>query len=151
MGFLLDLINETVHGLSSGGKVVPKPLTIESGWHRLKLLRCDIDDPGHVGDAAIVVRALNHWDEFVLRVFEVFGVLTIFVAVVFLAVQEGDDQRVFEPDGERVRAFPLARAGNQMISKQGPGSRAVDEDVSRREHGHRLLRRHDRCSALHRP
>src|SRR5687767_7224196 len=119
MGFLLDLINETVHGLGSGRKIVAKPLTIESGWHRLILLRRDIDDPGHMSDAAIVVGALNHWNEFVLRVFDVFGVLANLVAVVFLTVQEGDDERVFEPDGKRVRAFHLAGARNQMISKQG--------------------------------
>src|SRR5262245_15266526 len=35
-----------------------------------------------------------------------------------------------------------------MISKERLASCAVDEDISRRELGHRLLRRHDRRGAL---
>jgi hypothetical protein len=39
-----------------------------------------------------------------MRLLDVLVVLAMFVAVVCLAVQEGDDERVFEPDLERVRA-----------------------------------------------
>ena len=72
------------------------------------------------------------------------------VAVVRLSVQERDDERVLEPDVERVRAFGhLPGAGNEVISEQGPAARGVDEDVSRLEHRHRVLRGHDRGGALH--
>ena len=36
-----------------------------------------------------------------------------------------------------------------MISKQGPAAGGVDEDVSRSEHRHRVLRSHDGGGALH--
>ena len=49
-----------------------------------------------------------------------------------------------------VRPFGhLPGAGNEVISKQGPAAGGVDEDVSRLEHLHRLLRSHDRSGALH--
>jgi hypothetical protein len=54
-----------------------------------------------------------------LRVLGVLVVLAVLVAVVRLAVEKRDDERILEPDLERVRAFDrLARAGRQVISEQ---------------------------------
>ena len=39
--------------------------------------------------------------------------------------------------------------GNQVISEQRAAARAVDQDVSRLQHRHRVLRRHDGHGALH--
>src|SRR6478736_2012693 len=148
LGLLLDLVDETIHRLSDAGKVAAKPLTVESGRHRLVLPGADVDDPRHVADAAVVVRPVDHRNELVVRVLAVLGVLAKLVAVVLLAVEEGDDERVLEPDIERVRAIShLAGAGSEVISKQGPAARGVDEDVSGLEHRHPLLGRHDgRCA-----
>ena len=44
----------------------------------------------------------------------------------------------------------LVGAGRQVISKQRLAAGAVDQDVSRLEHRHRVLRRHDGRGALHR-
>ena len=98
VGFLLDLVDEPVHRLGDVGKVAAQPLAIESWRHRLIVLGRDVDDTRHMTDAAIVVRAVDHRNELVLRVLDVLVVLAILVAVVRLAVQEGDDEGVFEPD-----------------------------------------------------
>ena len=103
--FLLDLLDEAVHRPGDIGKVVPKPLAVESCRHRLVVLGADVDDARHVADAAVVMRAVDHRNELVVRVFAVLLVLAKLVALVVLAVQEGDDERVFEPDVERVRVF----------------------------------------------
>src|SRR5881394_1711724 len=50
----------SMHRLSNAGKVAAKPLTVESGRHRLVLLRADVDDACDVADAAVVVRAVHH-------------------------------------------------------------------------------------------
>jgi hypothetical protein len=85
-----------------------------------------------------------------VRVLDVLVILAVLVAVVRLPIQEGDDERVFEPDLYCVRAFVhLAGAGNQVISEQRVAARAVDQDVSRLQHRHRVLRRHDGHGALH--
>src|SRR5262245_60850 len=89
--FLLDLVDEPVHRLRNAGKVAAKPLTIESGRHGLVVLGADVDDACDVADAAVVVRAVHHRDELVVRVLNVFVVLAGLVAVVRLPVQEGDD------------------------------------------------------------
>ena len=44
----------------------------------------------------------------------------------------------------------LAGAGHQVIAKQRLAAGAVDQDVSRLEHRHRVLRRDDGRGALHR-
>ena len=109
---LLDLVDEPVHRLRDAGKVAAKPLAVESGRHRLVVLGGDVDDARHVADAAVVVRAVDHRNELVVRVLDVLVVLAVLVAVVRLAVEEGDDERVLEPDLERVRAsIHLAGAG----------------------------------------
>ena len=102
--FLLDLVDEPVHRLGDAGKVAAKPLAVEPWRHRLVVLGGDVDDARHVADAAVVVRAMDHRNELVVRVLDVLVVLAVLVAVVRLAVQEGDDERVLEPDLERVRA-----------------------------------------------
>jgi hypothetical protein len=56
-----------------------------------------------VTDAAVVIRAVDRRNELVVRVLDVLVVLAELIAVVRLAVQERDDERVFEPDLERVR------------------------------------------------
>jgi hypothetical protein len=85
-----------------------------------------------------------------MRVPDVLGVLAGLVAVVLLAVQEGDDERIFEANLERVRAFiRLSGATNQMISKHRHAARAVDERVTRLDHRYRVLRRHHDRGSLH--
>ena len=101
---LLDLVDEPVHRLGDAGKVAAKPLAVELGRHRLVVLGGDVDDARHVADAAVVVRAVHHRDELVVRVLDVLVVLAVLVAVVRLPVEERDDERVLEPDLERVRA-----------------------------------------------
>jgi hypothetical protein len=60
---------------------------------------------------------VHHRDELVVRALEVLVVLAVLVAVVRLAVEERDDERVLETDLERVR--PIGhRPGNQVVSKQ---------------------------------
>src|SRR6187200_3726738 len=75
--FLLDLVDEPVHRLGDVGNVAPKPLTVEAGRHRLVLLGADVDDARDVADAAVVVRAVHHWDELVVRVVDVLVVLAV--------------------------------------------------------------------------
>jgi hypothetical protein len=82
--FLLDLGDEPVHRLRDLGKVAAKPLTVQMGRHRLVLLGADADDACDVADAAVVVRAVDHRDELVVRVLDVLGVLADLVAVVLL-------------------------------------------------------------------
>ena len=80
-----------------------------------------------MADGSVVVRAVDHRDELVVRVLDVLGVLAGLVAVVALPVQERDDERVFESHLDRVRAFViLAGAGNQLISEDRPATRGVD-------------------------
>jgi hypothetical protein len=67
-----------------------------------------------------------------MGVLEVLVILAVLVAVVRAAVQERDDERVFEPDRERVRRPSLrTRAGHQLVAQQRPAARAVDQDISR--------------------
>src|SRR5512132_962085 len=73
--FLLDLGDEPVHRLRDLGKVAPKPLTVESGRHRLVLPGADPDDARDVADADVVLRAVDHRDELVVEVLDVLGVL----------------------------------------------------------------------------
>ncbi len=85
----------------------------------------------------------------VVRVLDVLVVLAVLVAVVRLPVQEGDDERVLESDLDGIRAFDdLAGPGSEVVSKQRPAARGVDEDVSRLEHCDRVVRRHDGRGAL---
>src|SRR4026208_528043 len=115
--FLLDLVDEPVHRLGDVGNVAPKPLTVEAGRHHLVLLGTDVDDARDVAGAAGAVRAGPHRDELVVRVLDVLVVLAMLVAVVRLSVEERDDERVLQPDLDRVRAFDhLPGAGNQGIS-----------------------------------
>ena len=119
MTFFFDLVDEMVHRLGDAGKVAAKPLAIESGRHRFKVLRRDVDDPANVADHAVAVYAVDHWNELVVRVLAVFVVLAVLVAVVGLAIEEGDDEGVLEPYLERVRrAVRLAGGRHQVISKQ---------------------------------
>jgi hypothetical protein len=149
--FLLDLVDESVHRLSDTGNIAVKPFTVEPGGHRLVFVGADVDDARDVADAAVVVRAMHHRDELVKGILDVLVVLAVLVAVVGLPVQEGDDERVFEPDLERVRSFVyVARSGNQVISEQRPVACGVDEDISRFKHRDRVLRRHNPRDALHR-
>src|SRR5439155_16150535 len=67
VSFVLDLVDETVHRLGDAGKVAAKALTVESGGHRLVLLGVDVDDARHVADASVVVRAMDHRNELVVR------------------------------------------------------------------------------------
>ena len=99
--FLFDLVDEALHGLGELGKVTAHPLTIEFGRHGLVVLGGDVDDARHMADVAIVGDAVDGRNEFILQVPNVFVVLTILVAQIGLAVQEGDDDRVFELDVER--------------------------------------------------
>src|SRR6058998_3951591 len=86
----------------------------------------------HVNAKPLLVRAMHHRNELVVRVLDVLVVLAVLVPVVLLAVQEGDDEREFEPYLERVRpSIHLAGAWNQVIAKQRPAPRGVDENVSR--------------------
>jgi hypothetical protein len=72
-----------------------------------------------VADAAVVVGAVDRRNELVARVLNVLVVLAVLVAVVRLAVQEGDDERVFELDLERIRvSIRCAGTGHQLIAKQ---------------------------------
>ena len=85
-----------------------------------------------------------------MRVLDVLVVLAVLVAVVRLPVEERDDERVLEPDVERVRAsVHLGGAGNKVVAQQRPAARAVDQDVARLEHRHRVVRRHDGRCALY--
>ena len=130
MSFFLDLVDEMVHRLGDAGKVAAKPLAVESGRHRFKVLRRDVDDAANVADHAVAVYAVDHWNELVVRVLAVFVVLAVLVAVVGLAVQEGDDERVLEPYLERVRdSIGLACGGYQVISKQRIAAGASDSDL----------------------
>ena len=86
MSFLLDLVDETVHRLGDTGKVAAQPLIVESGRHRLVVLGGDVDDARNVADSAVVVRAMHHRNELVVRVLDVLVVLAVLVAVVCLAV-----------------------------------------------------------------
>ena len=71
-----------------------------------------------MADVAVVVRAVDSRNELVLRVLEILVVLAVLVAVVRPVVQEGDDERVLEPDLERVRAaIRRTGAGHQLIPK----------------------------------
>ena len=64
-------------------------------------------------------------------------------------VQEGDDQRVLEPDARRVPSVPVqVIARQEEIAQDRPGSGAVDEDVSRFHHREGLLRRYLSGDAL---
>jgi hypothetical protein len=115
---LLDLVDEPVHRLRDVGEVAAKPFAVESRGHRVELVGGDVDDARDVADAAVVVRAVDHGDELVMRVLGVLVVLAVLVAVVGLAVEEGDDEGVLEADVERVRAFlHLARVG-EVISQE---------------------------------
>jgi hypothetical protein len=126
-------------------------VTVKAGRHRLEFLGADVDDACDVADAAVVVRAMDHRNELVVRVLDVLVVLAVLVAVVWLAVQEGDDERVFESDLDRVHAdIHFAKASRQVVSKQRVAAGAVDQDVSRLEHRHGVFRRHDGSGALHR-
>ncbi len=125
--FLLDLVDEPVHRLGDAGEVAAKPFTVESGRHRLVVLGADVDDARDVADAAVVVRAVHHRDELVVRVLDVLVVLAVLVAVVRLPVEEGDDERVLEPDVDRVRVFgtsPDREPGDRVAGTCCPWSRS---------------------------
>src|SRR5215471_18520890 len=113
---VLDLVDESVHRLGDCRKVAAKPLTVASGRHRLELFGADADDARDVADASVVVGAVHHRDELVLRVLDVLVVLAGLVAVVGLPVEERDDERVFEPDLDRVcLCLEIVGAGNDVI------------------------------------
>ena len=137
---------------ATSGKLLAKPLAVESARHRLVVLGGDVHDARDVADPAVVVRAVDHRNELVGGVLDVLVVLAELVAVVLLAVEERDDEGVLEPDLERVRAVVrLTGPGHhQVISKQRLAAGAVDQDVSRLEHRHRVLRADDRGRALDR-
>src|SRR4029453_3807285 len=132
------------------GKVARSHTPSNLGRHRLVLVGTDAHDAGHVGGDTVVVRAVDRRDELVAIVLGVLGVLADLVAVVELAVQEGDDERVLEQDVERVRDIVHAGARHQLIPQQRPAARAVDEDVARVEHRDPVLHCYDRLFALHR-
>ena len=67
-----------------------------------------------------------------------------------LVVQEGDHQRVLEPDARRVPAACVeVIARHQEIAQDRPGAGAVDEDVSRLHHREGLLGGYLAGDALH--
>ena len=101
------------------GKLTAQPLAVELRRHRRVVLGGDVDDARHVADVAVVVRAVDHRNELVVRVLDVLVVLAVLVAVVRLAVQERDDERVLEPDVERVRAAV------RPVRRRAPGDRGA--------------------------
>jgi hypothetical protein len=120
LGLLLDLVDEAVHRLGDAREVPAEPLAVESSRHRLEVVGGDVDDARDVADAAVVVRPADHRDELVVRALDVLVVLAVFVAVVWLAVQERDHERVLQPDVERVRALGRvgAEAGHEVIAQE---------------------------------
>src|SRR5262245_27945353 len=92
VGFRLDFVDETVHRLRYAGEIATEPLAVESCRHRVVIVGRDADDARDVADAAVVIRAVDRRNEFVLRVLDVLVVFAELVAVVRLAVEEGHDQ-----------------------------------------------------------
>ena len=104
-----------------------------------------------MGDAAVVVRPVDGRNEFVVRVVDVLVILAVFVAVVRPAIQKGDDERVLEPQLERIRvSIRRPGTGHQLIPEQRIAARAVDHDVSPLKQRHHVLRREDGRGTLHR-
>ena len=103
-----------------------------------------------MADVAVVVGPVHGRDELVGRVLGVLVVLAELVAGVAAAVEEGDDDGVLELEADRVGAFDArARLRVEVIAQQRLATGAVDEDVSRLEHLHGVLRRERRRNALH--
>ena len=86
--------------------------SIELRRHRRVVLGGDVDDAGDVADVAVVVCTVDGGNELVLGIVDVLVVLAVFVALVRFAVQERDDDRVFEPEVDRVAAaFDASASG----------------------------------------
>ena len=148
---LLHLVDEPVHRPGDAREVAAKPLAVAPRRHRRVVLRSDVDDAGHVADGSVVVGAVDGGDELVVQVSHVLVVLAVFVALVRLAVQKRDDERVLEPDLEGVGAGDhVARSGHEVVSEQRLAAGAVDQDVLGFQQPDRLLRRNDCRSSLDR-